>query len=391
MVTPLSELAASLGISILGDLITTPVKEIWKRLTKPEYAKYKNCFKAPFVSAFRGTLDIFHNKDATPYAISDNLYNKLSELDDIAIGIIFQDIEINDIPYDGNNLCLILTEKLKRYCEINGFNIEDIFYEYWKDIFTREYERCFKLFFAMDESFRQNVLVDAFSISVEKLNTLVQGQVDIKHDITAAKNEMLESNFSVLNKIEKLQSSFSAMQIIKEIDEDSELKKVQNLIKQYNYEECISYINLNINDNWKNKPNKFRAKMYNMLGNCYQNLNDYLNAKIAYKTSIEIDSEIEAPLYNLANIAMEEDGKDAYLECFSRFNNTSSELYFKLMFFKYLCFDNEFKLAEDYLETHLNNAEDYLFLKAMLFLNSSHGNDTQKVEHYLQEYINKYS
>lgn len=223
MTVTLGEIGISLGISVLSTVITEPVKEIWKRLTKPEYAKYKNCFKAPFISAFKKTLDIFHDKEFGPYRISESLYNKLSELDDIAIGVIFQDIRIDDIPYNGNNIYTILAEKLKRYCKINGFVLEDNFYESWKSVFTKEYEHCFKLFFAIDDSFRRDALVDIFSIEIGKLNSIIQGQADIRQDITQAKEEILKSNCGILKQVENLQSCVPMTLTIKEIDEDNEL------------------------------------------------------------------------------------------------------------------------------------------------------------------------
>lgn len=384
----LSEIGISLGISILGDTIKESAKEILKRLAKPKYAKYKNCFKPPFVNAFKKTLNIFYDKDISPYPISKNLYNRLYELDDIALGLIFQDINLIDVPYSNNNIYTVLAERLKRYCKINNFNTEDTFYEYWKDVFAKEYENCFKLFFAVDDSFRRDALIDIFSISIEKLDMLLQSQADIKQDIVLAKNEILGSISGIANQI-RTSGAISIMQSVKEIDEDGELKKIQDLIDKYNYEECISYINLNKDDNWKNKSSEFKAKIYNKLGNCYQNLYDYQSAKQAYELSNKIDSKYDAPLYNLANIALEENDRDVYFNCFLRFNNTSSELYYKLEFFKYLCFDKEQGLAEKCLETHLVNVEDYLFLKATLILRRTHNVSTQEATQYLQEYINK--
>ena len=372
----------------LTKVATKSLDEIWKCLKNPEYAKYKNCFKPPFINAFKSTLNIFNDKNTSPYPISKDLYVKLSELDDIALGVIFQDINVVDIPFNNNDIYNILTEKLKLY--INGYELDENFYDLWKSIFIKEYERSFKIFFASDNSFCKDAIVDMFSISLESFNTIIHNQEIINQNLKNSTNEIITNVSNVSSQIQSLQATLLSGQI-KEIDEDNELKKIQRLIDEYKYEDCIAYIELNKDDNWQNKSNEFKAKIYNKLGTCHQNLSNNSDAKKAYKLSNEINPTYDNPIYNLAHIALDENDIDSYLNYLTKFKNTDSELYNKLILLKYVCITNEFDIAKNYLETHLSKAEDYLFLKALIDLKNPNVNNTKNAEQNLKEYISKTS
>lgn len=386
-VSVISKISIFLTKLVLNKTATKSLDEIWKCLKNPKYAKYKNCFKPPFINAFKSTLNIFHDENISPYSIPDDLYNLLSELDDIAIGILFQDVNIVDIPYNNNDIYTVLARKLKTYIAYNGFGLEDNFFEYWKEIFAKEYKRCFKIFFANNNTFCNDAIIEIFSITLNSFNTIIKNQDIINKNIQNTKNEIITN---VSEQLQSLQTTLLSRQI-KEIDEDNELKKTQHLIDEYKYEDCIAYIELNIHDNWKEKSNEFKAKIYNKLGNCYQNLSNSSDAKKAYKLSYEINPTYDNPIYNLAHIALDENDIVSYLNYLTKFKNSDSELYKKLILLKYVCITNEFDIAKNYLETHLSKAEDYLFLKALIDLKNLNVNNTKNAEQNLKEYINKTS
>lgn len=385
----ISKISIFLGKLVLNKTATKSYDEILKSFKNPEYAKYKNCFNPPFINAFNTTLNIFYDKNTSPYPLTKDLYTKLSELDDIALGVIFQDINVVDIPFNNNDIYNTLTEKLKSYNKLNGHELDENFYVLWKSIFAKEYERSFKIFFASDNSFCKDAIVDVFSITLETFNAIIHNQEIINQNIKNSTNEILSSISNVSNQVHTLQNTLLSNMGTKEIDEDYELKKIQHLIDKYKYEDCIAYIELNKDDNWQNKSKEFKAKIYNKLGICYENLNDNINAKQAFKFSYELDLEYDNPLFNLAHIALEENDKESYDEYLTKFNNTNSELYNKLIFLKYLCITQEFDNAKNYLETNLREVEDYLFLKALLDLKNPKKISSKQAEKNLKEYINK--
>lgn len=383
----ISKISIFLGKLVLNKVATKSLDKIWKCLKNPEYAKYKNCFKPPFINAFKSTLNIFYD-DISPYLIPKDLYSKLSNLDDIALGVIFQDINIVDIPYNNSAIYSVLADKLKIYNLSLGYNLEDEFYVYWKEIFAKQYELSFKVFFRTDDSFCRDAIVDVFSISLEAFDTIIANQSIINKNIQKSKDEILAEVSNIPNQIQSsLQHTLLSCVPIKEINEDSELKKIQNLIDKNKYEDGISYITLNINDNWKYKSDNFKAKMYNKLGVCYQNLNDTVSAKQAYKRSCEVNSEYDNPLYNLAHIALDENDYESYLKYLPMFNDKDSELYKKLEFLKYICITQEFAIAKNYLESNLKRVEDYLFLKALLDLKNPQKLNYKAAEKNLKKYI----
>ena len=191
----------------LTKVATKSLDEIWKCLKNPEYAKYKNCFKPPFINAFKSTLNIFNDKNTSPYPISKDLYVKLSELDDIALGVIFQDINVVDIPFNNNDIYNILTEKLKLYIKFNGYELDENFYDLWKSIFIKEYERSFKIFFASDNSFCKDAIVDMFSISLESFNTIIHNQEIINQNLKNSTNEIITNVSNVSSQIQSLQAT----------------------------------------------------------------------------------------------------------------------------------------------------------------------------------------
>lgn len=384
----ITKISIFLGKLVLNKTVTKSLDEIWKRLKNPEYAKYKNCFKPPFVNAFTTTLNIFYDTNTSPYPISEDLYIKLSELDDIALGVIFQDINVIDIPFNNNDIYNILTEKLKLYIKFNGYELDESFYDLWKSIFIKEYERSFKTFFALDNSFCKDAIVDMFSISLESFNAIIHNQEIINQNLKNSTNEIITNVSNVSNQIQSLQSTLLSNFGNKEIDEDNELKKIQRLIDEYKYEDCIAYIELNKDDNWQNKSNEFKAKIYNKLGLCYENLDDNINAKQSFIFSHESDPKYDNPLFNLAHIALEENDNESFIKYLTKFNNINSELYKKLVFLKYICMTQEFDVAKSYLETNLKEAEDYLFLKALLDLKNPKKINSKQAEKNLKEYIN---
>ncbi|MBP3924740.1 hypothetical protein J6E39_05805 [bacterium] len=343
----------------------------------------------PFVNAFTTTLNIFYDTNTSPYPISEDLYIKFSELDDIALGVIFQDINVIDIPFNNNDIYNILTEKLKLYIKFNGYELDESFYDLWKSIFIKEYERSFKTFFASDNSFCKDAIVDMFSISLESFNAIIHNQEIINQNLKNSTNEIITNVSNVSNQIQSLQSTLLSNFGNKEIDEDNELKKIQGLIDKYKYEDGIAYIELNKDDNWQNKSKEFKAKIYNKLGVCYENLNENINAKQAFKFSYELDSKNDNPLFNLAHMALDENDNESYDEYLKKFNNKNSDLYYRLVFLKYLCITQKFDVAKSYLETNLKEAEDYLFLKALLDLKNPKKISSKQAEKNLKEYINK--
>lgn len=386
-VSIISKISIFLGKLVLNKTVTKSLDEIWKCLKNPEYAKYRNCFKPPFVAAFKSTLNIFYD-DISPYLIPEDLYSKLSNLDDIALSVIFQDINIVDIPYNNSAIYSVLADKLKIYNFSLGYNLEDEFYVYWKEIFAKQYEHSFKVFFRTDDSFCRDAIVDVFSISLEAFDTIIANQNIINKNIQKSKDEILAEVSNIPNQLQSsLQHTLLSCVPIKEINEDSELKKIQNLIDKNKYEDGISYITLNINDNWKYKSDDFKAKMYNKLGVCYQNLNDTMNAKQAYKRAFEVNSEYDNPLYNLVHIALDENDYESYLKYLHMFNDKNSELYKKLEFLKYICLTQEFAIAKNYLESNLRKVEDYLFLKALLDLKNPQKLNSKAAEKNLKKYI----
>ncbi len=388
-ISTISKISIYLGKLVLNKTATKSIDEILKNFKNPEYAKYKNCFKPPFINAFNTTLNIFYDKNTSPYPISKELYSKLSELDDIALGVIFQDINVVDIPFNNNDIYNTLTEKLKSYNKLNGHDLDESFYALWKSIFAKEYERNFKMFFASDNSFCKDAIVDVFSITLESFNAVIHNQEIINQNIKNSTNEILSSVSNISNQVHTLQNTLLSNIGTKEIDEDNELKKIQRLIDKSKYEDGIAYIELNKDDNWQNKSKEFKAKIYNKLGVCYVNLNDHINAKQAFKFSYELDSKYDNPLFNLAHIALEENEPESYDEYLTKFNNTNSELYNKLVFLKYLCITKEYDNAKKYLETNLKEVEDYLFLKALLDLKNPKKISSKQAEKNLKEYINK--
>ena len=385
----ISKISIFLVKLVLNKVATKSFDEILKNFKNPEYAKYKNCFNPPFTNAFNATLNIFNDKNTSPYPISKDLYTKLSELDDIALGAIFQDINVVNIPFNNNDIYNILAEKLEAYNKFNGHELDENFYALWKSIFAKEYERSFKLFFASDNSFCKDAIVEVFSITLESFNAIIHNQEIINQNIKISTNEILSSVANISNQVHILQNTLLSNMGPEEIDEDNELKKIQCLIDKYKYEDGIAYIKLNKDDNWQNKSKEFKAKIYNKLGVCYENLNDNINAKQAFKFSYKLDSKNDNPLFNLAHIALEENDQESYDECLTKFNNTNSELYNKLVFLKYLCITQEYDNAKKYLETSLKEVEDYLFLKALLDLKNPKKLSSKQAEKNLKKYINK--
>ena len=203
----ITKISIFLGKLVLNKTVTKSLDEIWKRLKNPEYAKYKNCFKPPFVNAFTTTLNIFYDTNTSPYPISEDLYIKLSELDDIALGVIFQDINVIDIPFNNNDIYNILTEKLKLYIKFNGYELDESFYDLWKSIFIKEYERSFKTFFASNNSFCKDAIVDMFSISLESFNAIIHNQEIINQNLKNSTNEIITNVSNVSKQIQSLQST----------------------------------------------------------------------------------------------------------------------------------------------------------------------------------------
>ena len=244
-ISTISKISIFLGKLVLNKTATKSIDEILKNFKNPEYAKYKNCFKPPFINAFNTTLNIFYDKNTSPYPISKELYSKLSELDDIALGVIFQDINVVDIPFNNNDIYNTLTEKLKSYNKLNGHELDESFYALWKSIFAKEYERNFKMFFASDNSFCKDAIVDVFSITLESFNAVIHNQEIINQNIKNSTNEILSSVSNISNQVHTLQNTLLSNIGTKEIDEDNELKKIQRLIDKSKYEDGIAYIELN--------------------------------------------------------------------------------------------------------------------------------------------------
>lgn len=376
---------AKLVVNKISDI---SIKSIWERLKNPEYYKYRNCFNPPFVNAFKNTLNIFYDDKTTPYHISKELYDSLYKLDDVAIAVIFQNVDVINIPYENNEIYIILAQQLKEYNRRNNFEECDDFYQFWRQIFEEEYNRCFKKFLFSDNEFYLEILTKLFSLSIDAIEQLKNSQEIIIDKFENYGNKIVNDTFEIKTNIKEINAKLNTF-LDNDTFEEQELKKLQSLIDSFEYKKCINYFELNKNDNWKNKSDDFKSKAYNKLGICYQNLNDYIRAKTSYNTAYSLDNTYDNPLYNLSNILIEEKNKkelDFYLE---KFNNKDSVLYKRLIFLRNITFENNSEEALQYLEDNKELFEDYYFLKGLWYLKKTQSNNycTKDAEIAFEKYI----
>lgn len=373
---------------VVGKISDISIKAVWERLKNPEYYKYRDCFNSPFVNAFKNTLNIFYDDKTTPYRISKELYDSLYKLDDVAIGVIFQKADVINIPFENNEIYIILVQQLKEYNKRNNFEVSDDFYQFWRQIFEEEYNRCFKTFLSSDNEFSSEILTNLFSLSINAIEQLKNSQELIIGKVDNYGTKIINYTSEIKTNIKEINAKLNTI-LDNDTFEDQELKKLQKLIDSCEYEKCINYFELNKNDNWKNKSDNFKSKAYNKLGLCYQNLNDYINAKTSYNTAYSLDNTYDNPLYNLSNILIYEKNKkelDFYLE---KFNNKDSVLYKRLIFLRNITFENNSKETLQYLEDSKDLFEDYYFLKGLWYLKYPQSNnyDTKDAEIAFEEYI----
>ena len=373
---------------VVGKISDISIKTILERLKNPEYYKYRGCFNPPFVNAFKNTLNIFYDNKTTPYRISKELYDNLYKLDDVALAVIFQKVDAINIPFENNEIYIVLAEQLKEYNKRNNFELNDDFYQFWRQIFEEEYNRCFKSFLSSDNEFYSEILTNLFSLSIGAIEQLKNSQEIIIDKVDDYGKKIINDTSEIKTNIKEINAKLNTI-LDNDTFEDQELKKLQKLIDSCEYEKCIDYFELNKNDNWKNKSDDFKSKAYNKLGICYQNLNDYINAKTSYNTAYSLDNTYDNPLYNLSNILIDEKNKkelDFYLE---KFNNKDSVLYKRLIFLRNITFENNSKETLQYLEDNKDILEDYYFLKGLWYLKYPQHDDydTKDAEIAFEEYI----
>ena len=384
----LEVIGAYLTKLFVGKISDISIKTIWRRLKNPEYYKYSGCFNPPFVNAFKNTLNIFYDNKTTPYPISKELYEHLYKLDDVALAVIFQKVDVINIPFENNEIYAVLTQQLKAYNIRNNFEVSDDFYQFWRQIFEEEYNRCFKNFLSSDNEFYSEILTNLFSLSIEAIEQLKNSQELIIGKVDNYGTKIINDTSEIKTNIKEINAKLNTI-LDNDTYEDQELKKLQKLIDSCDYEKCIDYFELNKNDNWKDKSDDFKSKAYNKLGICYQKLNDYINAKTSYNTAYSLDNTYDNPLYNLSNILIDEKNKkelDFYLK---KFNNKNSVLYKRLIFLRDLTFENNSKEILQYLEDNKDLFEDYYFLKGLWYLKYPQNNDynTKDAEIAFEEYI----
>ena len=289
------------------------VKNICERITKSEYNKYKDTLNAPFFRAFKNTLNIFSDEQSSLYPLPAEFTEHLSLLNDIEISTIFSSPQNIDIPYDENNIYALMTEKFRTYNKIQGVELPEDFYMFWQTTFKGEYESAFALFLAEDNSILAQTIIKIFSISMGEINNIKSQLSAIKIDTTNLlyKQEILNQKMDLLPQyvVDKVKDELpglltSVLQAQENPNEDKELKKIQKLFDDCDYENCISYIKLNKDDNWIHKNNAFHANCFNKLGACYLELNKPELAKEYFLTSIDTEPTYDNPKFNLAQLLL---------------------------------------------------------------------------------------
>ena len=372
------------------------VKKVCEYFKKSEYNKYKNALNAPFFLAFKNTLNIFFDEHSSPCPLPIELKERLSLLNDIDISTIFSSPQNIDIPYDENNIYALMTEKFRTYNKIQGVELSEDFYMFWQTTFKGEYESAFALFLAEDNSILAQTIIKIFSISMGEINNIKSQLSTIKIDTTNLlyKQEILNQKMDLLPLyvVDKVKDELpgllnSALQAQENPNEDKELKKIQKLFDDCDYENCISYIKLNKDDNWIHKNNAFHANCFNKLGACYLELNKPELAKEYFLTSIDTDPTYDNPKFNLAQLSLSDEDYDKFEYYLSTFNDKNSELYHKLALQKLVDINQDFAYARTYLEENFKNYKDYLFYKAYIDLKDPQIIDTINAETCLDGYI----
>ena len=370
---------------IAPSLITNVGKFILDKIISNKN-KLNNGIVSIFKQTYDNTLKIFCDERLSPYPISEDDYNKLSSIDEIKLGIIFHKVEYIEMFEKDNNAFFLLSQDFKEYNKSINIQLEDIFYLFWQEKFREEYNKVLIRYLCSDNEFKQTLLVDTIGLAFNSFDTIIQNQLYIKQDLKEIKQDtsLLPSIYNDVKVLKEISLKFQEIMI----SDDEELKKIKEVFDRKEYSECKTYIELNKEDRWKNKSYEFKATIYNMLGNCYFNLYDFTNSKLAYNMSLEYNNQIDQPKYNLANIAIIEKNEKDFLDSINKFCDKKSKIYNQI-YFTYLCeLKKDYDQAEKFLEENKSTFSNYLFLKAILLMDKlSIDENSSEVEELLKKYI----
>ena len=213
----------------IGKISEISIKTVWERLKNPEYYKYRDCFNPPFVNAFKNTLNIFYDDKTTPYRISKELYNNLYKLDDVALAVIFQKVDVINIPFENNEIYIVLTQQLKEYNKRNNFEVSDDFYQFWQKVFEEEYNRCFRNFVSSNKEYYLEILINLFSLSTDAINQLRNHQEIIIDKVDNYGNKIVNNTSEIKTELKEINAKMNTF-FDNNTFEDQELKKLQKLI-----------------------------------------------------------------------------------------------------------------------------------------------------------------
>ena len=392
----LETIANYLGIKALDKLTDKSLDFALLKFMQPEYEKYKKCFNPPFVMAFNKTIKIFSDEQS-PWKIPTSIIQELTDLNDVEINVIFGNNDLSIDYFNDNDPFEYSKELLKNYFKIKyDFEPEKGFFEIWKDIFSEKHKEAFEEFCSNDNIFFQQTAINLLQLNVEDLKQIktVMKSIDNKF-INIEKNtdelkeysKNISSNMSSLNeKVDFLNEKLS-VEFDKNNDFQGELGKLKKLIDENKYQDCISYIELNISDNWADCNQDFKAKVFNNKGICYLNLKNFSEASAAFNAAISLKPDFDKAISNICLLFLQNHEYANIKQYLTKFPDNASPFYQQIKFFDYLFINNDIVKAEEFLEQNKSTIKDYNHLKSKLLFQKKAPYDEiiQPLEQYLSE------
>lgn len=395
----LETIANYLGIKAIDKLTDRSLDFALSKFMQPEYEKYKKCFNPPFVMAFNNTIKIFSDGHS-PWKLTASIIQELTNFNDIEINVILGNEDLSVDYFKDNDPFEYSKEALKNYLKIKyDYEPENGFFDMWKDIFSKKYKEAFEEFCSSDNIFFQQTAINLLQLSVEDLKqikTIMRSfdkkfkEIEINTEEIKEYSKNIDSNVSSIKETINENFDFIKEKISTEYDKSSdfqgELKKLKKLIDENKYPDCISYIEVNIDD-WADCGQDFKAKVFNYKGICYLNLNDFSEASIAFNTAISLKPDFDKAISNICLLFLQNQEYARIKEYLKKFPDHNSPFYQQIKFFDYLFVDNDVVQAEEFLEQHKSTIKDYNHLKSKVLFQKKAPYDEiiQSLEQYLSE------
>lgn len=384
----------SLATSFCVNLIFKGPSKIIKKIKEPEYIKYLKFMNPPFVMAFKSTCNTLLAE-----GIYDGdcriLLDKLSLLDDTALGIHFSD---NTLPIEQflEIDCLqLLTTKLKTFATISELsNIDESFYIDWLNKFKEAYKYSFKVMVQCDDYSFRAFVISALEISYEEYSlfkqTLLSELSEIKDELSILnKKTDISHQFlsDITSKIDTLTANSALISDNQKTSQitDEALSEIKLLIEKKHYNACIELINKKFKTKNIEYSGDLRFEFYHNKGICYFRMGSFEDAIIEFEKAFKYEKETDRALSNICKCFVNLGKPKKIKDYIKKFKNKTSPLYKEAFFYKIFYAEENDKEANEYLEANKIDIEEYNLLKYRVL--SSQLAKYSEIIPYLEKYI----